>query len=377
MSSRSPDYEARLSTLKALLAGRFEEVARELAIDVRWDGVAWRGPCPVHGGDNPGGLLLYTGGHSAPGFWRCHTRRCQEQFPANLAGFVQGVLSAQKRWKGPGDRKVPFREAVEWACKALKVRFWDLEAEPAELERARFSAVLGTLGKRPAGLPATPRSAFAPRLNCPSPYFLGRGFRPETLEHFGVGDASAGPGLLSGRAVAPVLDENGDALGFAGRSVHQKCNGCGLFHPTGPCPPPDGGQKWSKWVNSHFASAGILYNWPPLRAERRPRVVVLCEGPGEVWRLWEAGIRCGVARFGVDLSDAQQVVLETGGVLGVIVAANNDSAGISGARKVLEKLGRGFYVSLWRPAGEDVGDTPAELVARTLTPLITRMESQL
>jgi hypothetical protein len=84
-----------------------------------------------------------------------------------------------------------------------------------------------------------------------------------------------------------------------------------------------------------------------------------------------------VARFGVDLSDAQQVVLETGGVLGVIVAANNDSAGISGARKVLEKLGRGFYVSLWRPAGEDVGDTPAELVAQTLTPLITRMESNL
>jgi hypothetical protein len=379
-TATSNSDNARVAALKRLVAAGFADVVSALGINLRGSPGGYEGPCPIHGGDKVSGLLLYTDGHTSPGYWRCHTRGCHNYFPQHLLGFVQGVLSRQQYgWSGPTDRKASFNDAVKFCCTALRVHFQDLKGDETALERSRFNSALGVLGKKPCPPGAYPREKWFGRLACPSPYYLERGFRPETLAHFDVGDAPKGSDELAGRSVVPVYVQGRKcAGGFSGRTHHPKCEDCKRFHPPGPCPPDPNDPRWAKWRHSKgFRTDSVLYNWGDVKASGRHRVVVLTEGPGEVWRLWEAGVQCGVAQFGCDLSDSQQVILEAGGVLGVIVALNKDEPGRLGARQCLEKLARGFYTALWHPPGDDLGDSSPESVASSLLPLIASMESGL
>jgi hypothetical protein len=289
------------------------------------------------------------------------------------------VLShRQHGWSGPADHKASFWDAVDFCCRALRVDFRSLKGDESALERSRFNSAMGVLGKKPSPVGAYPRDKWFGRLTCPSPYYLGRGFRADTLAHFDVGDAPDGTDELAGRAVVPVYTAGRKvAAGFSARTHHPQCAGCKRYHPPGPCPDSHD-PRWAKWRHSKgLRTDSVLYNWADVKASRRHRVVVLTEGPGEVWRLWEAGVNCGLAMFGVDLSDSQQVILEAGGVLAVVVALNRDEAGRLGARRCLEKLARGFHTALWHPPADDLGDSAPEAVAASLLPLISSMEARL
>ena len=54
-------------------------------------------------------------------------------------------------------------------------------------------------------------------LNAEHPYLLGRGFTPETIQHFGLG--YCGRGMLKTRVAIPLHDAGGKLVGYAGRVV--------------------------------------------------------------------------------------------------------------------------------------------------------------
>jgi 5S rRNA maturation endonuclease (ribonuclease M5) len=291
------------------------------------------------------------------------------------------VLSRERYGWEPGGPKAPFREAVDWLCKFTGQEWGGLTPDHAAVEKLRFVGASSVLyrGRR---VPDDwwPLGVLEPRLETPSPYFLGRGYSAEVLRAFRVGDSRAASAShpMFRRAVVPVLDESLKyVVGATGRSLHPACGACRRWHdPADPCPAGAAlrDPRWAKWRNTAgFAREQHLYGlWAAAAEVRRTGVVALVEGPGDLWRLWEAGVRNAVALFGAELTDAQQVLLEGSGALSVVLLLDRDEAGVAGADQIERDLARAFRVHrpAWESGGKDLGDLSVDRVRETVLPAL-------
>ncbi len=331
-----------------MLCERWEEVLGSLGVELYQTRGMFYGPCPVHGGDNPGAINFYPEGDTAPGFWQCHTRHCEDVFRKTSLGFIRGVLSGKRGWCGRDDvaKIVGFDETVAWACRFLKKDFSEIRVDVDAFGKRRFASEVQMLLRRPEqGKMGVGRERVRARLSIPSPYFIDRGWSPEVLDRFDVGDPEDTQSSFRGRAVVPVYGLDGLSLaGCTGRSVNEICDGCQLCHPPElPCSQAKIDYRlWSKWRDSDDLPKGSLfYNWGmALPSLLKTGVIVVTEGAGDVWRLEEAGIHCGVALLGVAFTDPQQFLIEASGVRTVIVATDEDAAGRAGAQSIKERLAR-------------------------------------
>jgi DNA primase len=92
---------------------------------------------------------------------------------------------------------------------------------------------------------------------------------------------------------------------------------------------------------------------------------LLVEGPGDVFRVLEAG-HAAVALLGTELTDAQTDKLALLDRT-VLVALDNDAAGLAARRKVCDELvRRGVRAQPWPVPGayKDVGEMPVGEVRR-------------
>ncbi len=366
----------RLLALKVMLCARLDDLLAQLGVALQPCGKLYRGTCPVHLGDNPGALNLYPEGDSEPGYWRCNTRHCEQHFQKSILGFVRGVLSQQRcNWSRPGDTVFAWRDTVDWCCRFLGRKLAELSIDQAELDRRDFTGVVARLNhKVETSGRGHSREVVRRWLVRPADYFVRRGWSAEVLDRYDVGLYPAQGRPLSGRVAVPIYDPAGQmVIGFTGRSTHEQCSRCARWHaPTAACPDSHDGRT-AKWYNHDFQRDSVLYNWWFARPHIEDSgVVALVEGPGDLWRLEEAGVHCGLALLGSSLGDYQQVLLERSGAMTVVVLTNMDEAGRLGAldiRKRLERLCRVVVPDL--PAG-DLGELPATAVRDLVVPLIDR-----
>lgn len=147
-------------------------------------------------------------------------------------------------------------------------------------------------------------------------YWLERGFKPETLDEFGVGwsdgtkptyiedDALREIGLLNEkgnvifykRSTIPIHDRRGNVIAWAGRTV-------------------DGGKDVAKYINSPetaiYNKAKTLFNLHRAAAHiRTAQEVYIVEGYADVMALWQVGVKNAVALCGTALSDEQAAELK-------------------------------------------------------------------
>ena len=121
---------------------------------------------------------------------------------------------------------------------------------------------------------------------------------------------------MRNRVVAPVYDDDFECMvGCVGRIMHEDYNG-------------------RKWVNSKkfYAGAWLYGYWLSREHIKNSRMAVLVEGQGDVWRLWEAGIKNVVGMFGSGLTDTQIRILETSGATTLVLLPDNDEAGAKAIR---------------------------------------------
>lgn len=304
--------------------------------------------CPVHGGDNPNGACVFKDGSKAKGNWVCWTHSCQEKHGALILGFIKGVLEKKS------GKRVPFGEAVEFALKFLNKEAVEIPNEPQTYSIHRLNQMYELVGnKEKRAVQPISRETVLSELKIPSEYFLSRGYSSEVLKLFDVGDCLKEGKLMHGRAVAPVYDIGYNYVGCSGRT-------------TVP------GQTKYKWINSKdFKTNEYLYGlWITKSEIEKKKKIVLVEGQGDVWRMYEAGILNVAGIFGADLSEHQLEELEKLSIFDVVVLTDMDEPGRVAAEKIARKCGRRFNVSMPQVSAKDVGELTVDQIRVELKNLL-------
>ncbi len=167
-----------------------------------------------------------------------------------------------------------------------------------------------------------------------------RGISEETCEALGIGFLSQGRSPLKGRIIFQVADarktkKSSDQLtrvilSHIGRAVKEGQEPKYLFY--------EGFHK-----SSELYGQEILF----LHEDAADQIscsghILLSEGPFDVAKAYEAGLRNVVAGFGVSLSEAQAWKLKTiadhHGVTGITIIFDRDKTGIAGAEKAADLL---------------------------------------
>lgn len=370
---------AKLNALQINVIARLDDLLDELGVALYSSRKLYYGPCPIHVGNRQDALNIYPEGESLPGYWRCNTKRCHRVFKPTILGFVRGVLSQRNGWdyRTPEESVFPFGKVVRWCCDFIGQSWASLKVDEADLEKRKFAAQIGILNRGRGLRKQEGLSIDVVRkwLRIPSQYFVGRGWSAEVLDRYSVGDYPAGDKPLSNRAVAPIFDDEGKTVvGFTGRSVFDRCEKCRSWHAPGvACE----STHVSKWYNQGFRKEDFLYNlWSARPHIKKSGVAILVESPGDCWRLEEAGIPVGLGLLGVDLSDAQQVILERSGATNIIVLTNNDEAGLSSQEGIAKRLRRSFRLHFPELRSNDLGDMTAARVREEFYPLYKRLEER-
>lgn len=341
--------------------------------------------CPIHGGDNESALNLYHTGDSYRGNWKCRTHQCEKTFKGSVIGFIRGVLSHKKYgWSKPGDSVISFQETMKVVEDILGNNYLEnYKADPNSIEKQKFTTAIKYLSTNTNN--TTQDNSKHPTkhtvqklLDIPSKYFIERGFSKETLTYFDVGECYNIKKEMYARAVVPIYDIEGKyVIACTGRSIFDKCSKCNSHHdPSIPCP----NKHVSKWKHSlGFRSEENIYNiWNAQKHIKQTKSVVIVESPGNVWKLFEAGIFNAIAIFGSSLSDKQKMILDTSGAMKIITIMDNDDAGDKAATSIEKKCHKTYVVKHLRLKDlfqdhnlySDIGDLSIKQIIDTIKPKI-------
>lgn len=249
-------------------------------------GASLVGPCPVHGGDNPGAFVV----HREKNLWRCFTGCDAGGDVVELARRLQGG----------------YREAALY-----------------------LASLVGAASnpQRSPGRPPPPPRLFRPFtrrlwLDPNVPFLTRKGIWPQTARSFDVG-AFYGRGMLAGCIAVRLFDLQGQPLGYAGRHLDP------------------GRANHGKWkLPAGLPRNSLLYAY---HRTARHRGVFLVECPWGALRLHQLGIPA-LALLGTHMSPRQQDLLRE--VPRVILLMDGDKAGRRAAQAIRGRLAATVVVDL-------------------------------
>ena len=163
------------------------------------------------------------------------------------------------------------------------------------------------------------------------PYLKERGLKEETIKEFGLGFCKKG--LMKGRIVIPIHNENGELVAYVGRY---------------PGNPPEGESKYK--LPTKFKKSLVVFNLNRLKDKAKDERVILVEEFFDVFNLWQAGYKNVVALMGTSMTDDQEkLIVEAIGRNGrVALMFDSDEAGAKATTEVLERLIDKVYLKIIR-----------------------------
>jgi 5S rRNA maturation endonuclease (ribonuclease M5) len=337
-----------LQKIKTLLNKNSELVFKQLGLEYEILGDNIYSKCPIHdGSDNPRALSFSID----RGIWKCWTRDCQHHFRNDIFGLIQGSLSS-------GETKdANFKDALGWACKVLKVKHV-YSSQPTvsqpEDENDNFYKLISLFNEKSV-IKHHESMEIECSLKCPSQYFVNRGFKPSTMEYFGVGDCNSPTSKMYDRAVIPIHDDEGtNIVAMICRSVKEYKIPKFLFYSK------DGFDKRYFFYNYHRAIGRV----------KDTGCLFIVEGQGDVWRLYEAGITNVMSIFGKTISKEQEEKLLKMPMTHIIILTDNDQAGRESKIQIQRQLGRMYKLTFPKISNKDVGDMSIEQVQNKILPQI-------
>lgn len=245
-----------------------EDLLTTLNLDWEREGEWLVMPCCFHGGD--GKNLRYR----KKSFY-CFSH-CQRGF--SIINVVQKVLDLE------------FLEAVQWLCNELGITESNLKVDQQKIEvRSKLNKLKSMKTKKHVvTYTPIPQDVLNDIEQFNHPYMLDQGFKPSTLEHFGIGYARGG--FFANRVTFPIDAPDGTIISISGRLPNADQLGLPKYKIL------NGSDK-----------ADTLYNIS--RIDKALDYIIVVEGFKSVMSLYEWGIKNCVAVMGAFLSNNQRNIL--------------------------------------------------------------------
>jgi DNA primase len=177
------------------------------------------------------------------------------------------------------------------------------------------------------------------------PYLAARGIRPRTAADFGVG-FFAGGGLMSGRVVFPIHDEQARLVAYAGRST-------------------DGALPRYR-LPAGFHKSLVLYNLHRAVASGQDTVIMV-EGFLDCLKVHQAGLPCVIALLGSVLTEGQRELLLPR-FRRVVLMLDGDQTGRAASVTIRARLAGDCAVRVVElPAGEQPDRLPAPVLCQLVS----------
>ena len=322
-------------------------------------------PCPIHGGDCPTGWsMTIDPENSYLGIWSCWTEKCQDKidektgkkkYVNNPLGLIR-VLLANKYER----ENVSFGEAISFAMNLVETNFEDLSKGSCKVDftkKAPSSAERNFKRREQNKKLGHPRSKVRQSLLRPAKYFLDRGYSEEVLDAFDVGISRNTKGVMRKRIIVPVYDDEGEVMvGYLGRWPSEEYED----------------YEQPKWrFSKKFYSGAWLYGYHIAKNHiENTEVVVLVEGQGDVWRLWESGIKNSVGMFGCSITDTQLRILENSTAKKIALICDNDKAGQKARISIRKKCEGKLEVVDIMTESKDIGEMSTTEIEQKIKPQI-------
>ncbi len=295
--------------------------------------------CPIHTSSKAESLSVFTSGETSVGNFVCWTHHCESEVGRGAVNLITELLRIKNGHSNLTDA-VKLVEKIT-GSKSIALGSYDNELR-------RFNQMVSRLSREiEAPKIVTTRDYVRSNLTIPAKYYIDRGYSSQTLDAFDVGFCNKRTQQMYMRVVVPVYDITGKFLiGCVGRTINEKCHICNKYHyKNNLCPSNPLEEKWAnKWINSDgFRSGNTLYNiWNAATIAQEKQKLILVEGQGDVWRLWESGIKNCVGLFGCKLTDSQFDLIESIGITDIYLALDSDTEGVLGRERIYQKL-KNYY----------------------------------
>jgi len=296
--------------------------------------------CPIHeGSDNPRAFSF-----SLDKFiWKCWTRDCQYEYQNDIFGIIHGALSAKE------GKNLEFKDVLKWIASEFNISNYSSYSSSIDSEDEDDFAILIKQFKTKNKQIKDVEIPNNYNINIPSEYFNSRGFNKSTLKYFSVGDCEEN-GIMKERAIIPIHDSEGKKLvGLIGRSTKHYRSPKFLFYPTG------------------FNKSNYFYNYHrAIKKAQDKSCIFITEGQGDVWKLYESGVKNAVSVFGKSISEAQISKLMKTSVTKIVVLMDNDQAGREAAMEIYRKLNRSHKLIFPRLSSKDIGDMSTSKIKKMI-----------
>ncbi len=317
-----------LKQLKTYLNENAEDVFHKLGMECEVFGDNIYSICPAHdGSDNPRAFSF----SKTKGVWKCWTKECQQEHKNDIFGLIVGALSKQ------GGKTLEFKDALKWINGAFHKKANSKSIEVIDTY-AEFTTIIDIFTQSHTLSEDKIVELPFKTLNN-SPYFQERNFKTKTLEYFCVKD-SIDSGLMKDRAIIPIHNDSGqDIVGCIGRSTKEYRLPKFLFYPKG--------------LDKRY----YLYNYHrALQRAIETSCLYIVEGQGDVWRLYESGVKNAVSLFGKTLSEEQLEKINKLPLTKLILIMDNDQAGKEARVQLHRQLSRSYKLVFPRLSSKDLGD---------------------
>lgn len=283
--------------------------------------------------------------------WQCFTHRCHTIYGADVFALVRA------------HKNCGFKQAVEWILGVLNQ---DIDAIK-EIDSAEAKQIQNFIQKKSELVTHKRAEDEIMKHLLPSKYLLNRGFSQAVINEFRAGGEWHKAGTYGERrAIVPIYDPlDGYLIAFTCRLLDD--SEIEQWRP-----------KWCHALNfadmrkksadraeeERFHASSVLFNLHRAKEHMgETKTIVLTEGPLDVMRLWEAGVKNAVAILGTGFSKQHKLLLHKVGCQRIVCVLDSDEAGQK-ATSGVEKMCKGYfdYRTLTLPDSKDPGEMdPAQL----------------